>query len=88
MSRKTKIAPQPTAEPDWREAAEARGRAAFEQAVAELQPTPEPPSWLGEQTRKHHDKESEEDEAGTGHPSWIPRLLRSIPAMCPASDLI
>src|ERR1017187_6832110 len=35
------------APPSWREAAEARGRAAFEQAVAEPQPTPEPAlSWL------------------------------------------
>jgi hypothetical protein len=32
---------------DWRAAAEARGRAAFEQAVAEPRPAPEPAlSWL------------------------------------------
>jgi hypothetical protein len=46
MSRKTKNALPPAAEPDWREAAEARGRAAFEAAVAEPEQNPKPLSWL------------------------------------------
>jgi hypothetical protein len=46
MSRKTEIDSPPAASPDWRDEAEARGRAAFEAAVAGPAVQPEPLSWL------------------------------------------
>jgi hypothetical protein len=50
MARNTKSALPPAAAPDWREQAEAAGRAAFETAT-EPQPTPEPAlAWLQKQS--------------------------------------
>src|ERR1035438_8308111 len=47
----------PASAPDWRAEAENRGRAAFESAVADPQPPPEPLSWLWKNSRYERNHE-------------------------------
>ena len=57
---------QPTATPapDWRQEAEARGKAAFEAATAEPAPTPaEPLAWLWEDPKRGSPERKEKRHA-------------------------
>jgi hypothetical protein len=69
MARNTKSALPPAAAPDWREQAEAAGRAAFE-AATEPQPTPEPAlAWLQKHSprkKESHNEDESDDRARLG----------------------
>lgn len=62
-SRRKSAALTPAQPPtsDWRDDAETKGRAAFETAVTEPGPTPEPLAWLREYPTATGKKESNED---------------------------